>query len=136
MEESLNLRKKYSMYSPLTLAYIGDSVFDLKIKEYMVAHHNMPVEKFHQRVSKIVCARNQSSFIDEWMENLDETEKDIYNRGRNASVHTKAKNATMAEYKKATGLEALVGFLYLCKEYDRLDDIIHTVLDKAGELSE
>ena len=121
--------KDAAQMNALQLAYIGDSVFDLKIKEYMVAHHNMPVEKFHQRVSKIVCARNQSSFIDEWMENLDETEKDIYNRGRNASVHTKAKNATMAEYKKATGLEALIGYLYLKGNMDRVLELMKIAVD-------
>lgn len=134
MEEGLDVRKKYSMYSPLTLAYMGDSVFDLLIKEYIVGHHNMQVEKFHKRVSGIVCARNQAAFMDEHQDLFTEEELEIYNRGRNASVHTKAKNASMAEYKKATGFEAVIGYLYLCGMKDRLDVIIDQMLDDAGEL--
>ncbi len=134
MEEGLDVRKKYSMYSPLTLAYMGDSVFDLLIKEYIVGHHNMQVEKFHKRVSSIVCAKNQSAFMDAHLELFTEEEQEVYNRGRNASVHTKAKNASMAEYKKATGFEAVIGYLHLCKMKDRLDVIINQMLEDAGEL--
>ncbi len=136
MEEGLSINKKYSMYSPLTLAYLGDSVFDLKIKDYLVSHHNMQVEKFHQRVSKIVCARNQAAFMDNNMDFFTEEEIEIYNRGRNASVHTKAKNASMAEYKKATGFEAVVGYLHLCGMEDRLSALIEKILSVAGELVE
>lgn len=134
MEEGLDVRKKYSMYSPLTLAYMGDSVFDLLIKEYIVGHHNMQVEKFHKRVSAIVCAKNQAAFMDAHLELFTEEEQEVYNRGRNASVHTKAKNASMAEYKKATGFEAVIGYLHLCGMKDRLDVIINQMLDDAGEL--
>ena len=136
MEEGLSVNKKYSMYSPLTLAYLGDSVFDLKIKDYLVSHHNMQVEKFHHRVSAIVCARNQSAFMDNNMDFFTEEEIEIYNRGRNASVHTKAKNASMAEYKKATGFEAVIGYLHLCGREDRLDCLIEKILSEAGELVE
>ena len=136
MEESLNVNKKYSMYSPLTLAYLGDSVFDLKIKDYLVSHHNMQVEKFHHRVSSIVCARNQASFMDNNMDFFTEEEIEIYNRGRNASVHTKAKNASMAEYKKATGFEAVIGYLHLCGREERLSVLIEKILSEAGELIE
>jgi Uncharacterized protein conserved in bacteria len=134
VEEGLSLKKKYSMYSPLTLAYLGDSVFDLYIKEYIVAHHNMPVEKFHKRVSNIVCARNQAAFMDSNIDFFTEEELEVYNRGRNASVHTKAKNASMAEYKKATGFEAVIGYLHLVGEKERLETIIKKMLDAAGEL--
>ena len=77
MEEGLDVRKKYSMYSPLTLAYMGDSVFDLLIKEYIVGHHNMQVEKFHKRVSNIVCARNQAAFMDAHLELFTEEEQEL-----------------------------------------------------------
>ena len=136
MEESLSVKKKYSMYSPLTLAYLGDSVFDLKIKEYLVSRHNMQAEKFHRRVSNIVCARNQSAFMDNNMDFFTEEEIEVYNRGRNASVHTKAKNASMAEYKKATGFEAIIGYLHLCGMEERLGCLIEKVLSEAGELIE
>ena len=133
MEESV---KKYSMYSPLVLAYIGDSVFDIRMRDYMVRHHNMQVEKLHKRISAIVCARNQAAFVDKYLETFSEEEQAIYNRGRNAAVHTKAKNASMAEYKKATGLEAVFGYLHLIEAKDRLDELVELVLREAGEFNE
>ena len=128
MEETL----KYYQYSPLALAYVGDSIMDLMVKAHVVSHDNMQVEKYHKIVSGVVCAKNQAAYVDAHIDTFSEEEIDVYKRGRNASVHTKAKNASMAEYKKATGFEAVLGFLYLTGNRERLEEIIKGVLEEAG----
>ena len=125
---SISLEKKVIMYSPLTLAYMGDSVLDLMIKKHFVSRGQMQVQKYHKQVTRVVSAVNQAAFIDWYEDKLTETEEEVYHRGRNASVHTKAKNATMGEYKKATGLEAILGYLYLSEQGDRLCEIVDQLL--------
>ena len=121
-------------YSPLSLAYLGDSVLDLMVKSYFVGNVNKQTYKYHKDVTHIVNAVNQSAFIDSIMDELSEDELDIYKRGRNANSHSKAKNATRSEYRKATGLEAMIGYLYLKNETERLkyftNKMIKDYLDK------
>lgn len=120
-------------YSPLALAYIGDSVFDLLIKTYIVTNGNKQTNKYHKEVSALVKAKSQAEYIDILMDNLSEDEVDIYKRGRNATTHSKAKNATMSEYRKATGFEALIGYLYLNGNIQRLNEILEIITRKDGE---
>ena len=121
MEESIKTEQINAyQYSPLALAYMGDSILDLLVKKYFVTHSNMQPHKYHVEVSKIVKAVNQADYIDQIMEELSEDELDVYKRGRNPNTHSKAKNATMGQYRKATGLEALYGYLYLKGDMDRL----------------
>lgn len=120
-------------YSPLALAYIGDSVFDLLIKTYIVTNGNKQTNKYHKEVSALVKAKSQAEYIDILMDNLSEDEVDIYKRGRNATTHSKAKNATMSEYRKATGFEALIGYLYLNGKISRLNEILEIITRKDGE---
>ncbi len=117
-------------YSPLSLAYIGDSVLDLMVKSYFVMHVNKQTYKYHKDVSNIVKAVNQASFIDDILDELSEDECEIYKRGRNATTHSKAKNATMGEYRKATGLEALYGYMYLKGDIDRLQMFVGRMIEK------
>ncbi len=131
MEESIE--KKAAMYSPLTLAYLGDSVLDLMVKEHFVRKVNQQVQKYHKEVTSVVSAVNQAEFIDGIEDQLSEEEAAVYHRGRNASVHTKARNASMAEYKKATGLEALLGYLYLTGKQERLEELVHAMLLKREQ---
>lgn len=116
-------------YSPLSLAYIGDSVLDLMVKSYFVMHVNKQTYKYHKDVSNIVKAVNQAAFIDRIMDELAEDELEIYKRGRNATTHSKAKNATMGEYRKATGLEALFGYMYLKGDIDRLQMFVGKMIE-------
>ena len=95
-------------------------ILDLLVKKYFVTHSNMQPHKYHVEVSKIVKAVNQADYIDQIMEELSEDELDVYKRGRNTNTHSKAKNATMGQYRKATGLEALYGYLYLKGDMERL----------------
>jgi ribonuclease-3 family protein len=119
VEESL-----VKMYSPLALAYIGDSIYDLMVKKHFVIKSNMQPEKYHKVVTSIVSANAQSAFIDSYMDKLTEKEQAVYKRGRNSSPHTKAKNASLENYLKATGFEAVLGYLYLSEQEDRLKEII------------
>lgn len=121
-------------YSPLTLAYIGDSVFDFIIKTVLVTGENMQSYKYHKKASAFVKAQAQSAYIDYLWDNLTETERWIYKRGRNTKTHSTAKNASVSDYRKATGFEAMIGYLYLNQEYDRLFEIVKQCMkmkDKA-----
>lgn len=111
-------------YSPLALAYIGDAVYDLLIRTEVVAEGNTQVNKYHRQVSSIVKAESQAELMHWMLGVLTEEEKDVYRRGRNANSHTKAKNATMGNYHRATGFEALIGYLYLTEQYARITDLI------------
>ena len=118
-------------YSPLALAFIGDSVFDLVIKSVIVEKANCQVNKLQNKTSKIVRATTQALIVDALKDVLTEEEVNIYRRGRNAKPYTKAKNASYSEYCKATGLEALVGYLYLKGETKRLVSLIKLGLENA-----
>lgn len=115
-------------YSPLSLAYIGDSVLDLMVKSYFVINSNKQTYKYHKEVTHIVNAVNQAAFADSVMDELSRDELDIYKRGRNANAHSKAKNATRSEYRKATGLEALFGYLYLKGENEKLKEYVNKMI--------
>ena len=119
-------------YSPLALAYIGDSVYDLIIRTMIVSGADMQVNKYHKAVSAIVKARAQANLIKKLEAVLTDEEMEIYKRGRNAKSNTKAKNAEIGEYRLATGFEALIGYLYLKEDMKRVIDLIKI----ARELSE
>lgn len=135
MRESLGLQKMNgSSYSGLSLAYIGDGVFDLIVRSFVMNKGNMQVNKMHQKTSGIVKAVTQARMMDCLFGELTEEEEAVYRRGRNAKPHTMAKNASSAEYKKATGFEALIGWLYLNEQYGRLMELVHKGLGAIGEL--
>lgn len=134
VQESLNLKKPDpAMYSGLSLAYIGDGVFDLIIRSRVMSRGNMQVQKMHRQTSFIVKAVSQAKMADAIMERLTEEETSIYKRGRNSNPHTTAKNASVPEYKKATGFEALIGFLYLSGRYERMLELVKLGLSSIGE---
>ena len=116
-------------YSGLALAYIGDSVFDLLVKTVLVSKDNKQAFKYHKEAIHIVNAESQAGYIDLLEEKLTEQEMTIYKRGRNTKTHSKAKNASVGQYRKATGFEALIGYLYLNKEYDRLFELTRDCLE-------
>ncbi len=132
METRMNeLRELFSLkdpdirsYSPLTLAYIGDGVYELVIRTILVKKGNCPVNRIHRKASSLVKASAQSAIMEKIEEHLTQEEHDIYRRGRNAHSPTMAKHATMADYRRATGFEALMGYLYLKEEYTRMLTLI------------
>ena len=116
--------KDWKLYSPLTLAYLGDAVYEMVIRTICVKRTNMQTQKLHRKVTGYVSAKAQAKMMDALIGALTEEEESIYRRGRNSKPYTKAKNASMEEYLKATGFEALVGYLYLQKEYERMNALI------------
>lgn len=116
-------------YSPLTLAYIGDCVYDLVIKSLVINAGNKQVNKLHQETSKLVQASAQSLMMRAMQEHLTEEEHAVYKRGRNAKSVSPAKNQSITDYRRATGFEALLGYLYLKKDYKRLLDLVKIGLD-------
>lgn len=111
-------------YSPLTLAYIGDAIYELVIRTILVKKGNCPVNQLHKHASELVKAASQSDMIRKIEPVLTEEEHDVYKRGRNAHSGSMAKNASMGDYRRATGFEALMGYLYLNKEYGRIVELV------------
>ena len=118
-------------YSPLTLAYIGDGIFDIVIRSVVVGKGNTKASQLHKHTSSIVKAHTQAVMIEALEPHLTKEEADIYRRGRNAKSPTMAKNATMADYRKATGLEALMGYLYLNHQMKRLIDLVKLGMERT-----
>lgn len=119
-------------YSPLTLAYIGDGVYELVIRTILVKKGNCPVNKLHRRASALVRAGAQSDMIKALMPELSQEEGRIYKRGQNARSATMAKNATAADYHRATGFEALMGWLYLTRQWERMLELIEKGLERTA----
>lgn len=118
-------------YSALTLAYIGDAIYDLIIRTYMVANGNAPVNKLHKQVIRLVQATAQAELYHMIQDRLTEEEQAVYKRGRNAKSFSTAKNAGIVEYRTATGLEALIGYLYLTDRLDRILELMKPVFHSS-----
>lgn len=116
-------------YSPLTLAYIGDAVYEMIIRTIIVERGNAPVNKLHKRSASLVKAPAQAAMMAVIEPMLTEEETHIFKRGRNAKSYTSAKNASMIDYRIATGFEALVGYLYLSDRYDRIVTLVKAGLE-------
>ncbi len=111
---------KPELLSPLSLAYMGDAVYELYVRTHIMKNENMPVNKLHKAATGYVKAKAQSDIVHHIEGLLTESELAVYKRGRNAHSHTSAKNADIVDYRHATGFEALVGYLYLTKNHERL----------------
>lgn len=126
--------KKPSQFSPLALAYIGDGVYELFVRTKVIEEHeNLPANKLHKKTVQYVKAHAQANSIDAMLPHLTEDETAVYKRGRNAKSNTTPKNADMADYRKATGFEALIGFLYLSGENERLNELMEIAYENALE---
>lgn len=111
--------------SPITLAFVGDAVYTLFVREKIVFQSDLKGSELNRRTSLEVKASAQAKFIDKIMPLLTEEEFDIYKRARNTKKNTRAKSASVCEYNKSTGFEALVGYLYLIGETDRLNFLLN-----------
>ena len=123
-------------YSPLTFAYIGDDVFDLVIRTIVVNKGNTSPNKLHNTVIHYVSAKAQAKMYDAINPLLKDEEQDVLRRGRNSKPHTKAKNASSADYMKATALETLIGYLYLRDDMERIFELIKIGINKIEEENE
>ena len=121
-------------YSPLTLAYIGDSVYDLIIKSLVINEGNKQVKKLHQETSRMVQASAQSEMMRVIQGVLTEEEHAVYRRGRNAKSVSPARNQSLTDYRRATGFEALIGWLYLKSDWKRIIDLVKIGLIHLDEM--
>ena len=125
--------KDIRTYSPLTLAYIGDAIFDVIVRSILVNKGNTAVNNLHKRASGVVKAQSQAAIVKALMDDFfTQEEIDIFKRGRNSKPHTKAKNASTGEYLIATGFEAVMGYLYLTGNMDRACEIVKEGLMRTG----
>ena len=119
-------------YSPLTLAYMGDCAYEIVIRTLLVHKGNAPVDKLNRKASRLAKAETQSQMITAIQEQLTEEELTMYKRGRNAKSYSSAKNASINDYRRATGFEALIGWLYLKGELERMTQIIRMGFEAVG----
>ena len=117
-----------AMLSPLHLAYIGDAVYELFIRSYVLSK-KIPVKELHKLSTEYVKAKAQADIVHNLEKYLTEDEKAIVTRGRNAKSNTVAKNATVIDYKYATGFEALIGYLYLTENNTRIGEIFRLIIE-------
>lgn len=119
----LNCETNPKELSPQTLAFVGDSVYDLLVREALVCEANRPVGALNHRKVQLVRCESQAEAIEKLLPELSEEETDVYKRGRNAFTRNTPKNSSVADYHKATGLEALFGYLYLSDRMDRVREL-------------
>ena len=118
-----------SQVSPLSLAYIGDAVYEVYIRSYIMRSDNMPVAKLHKAATRYVSAKAQAKIVKSIMDDFTPEELLQYKRGRNAHSYTSAKNADIVDYRMATGFEALLGYLYIKKDTNRIEEIVKKSID-------
>ncbi|MBQ3108568.1 MAG: Mini-ribonuclease 3 [Clostridia bacterium] len=114
--------------APLVLAYIGDTVYDLYMRTRLVLKTDSTAHGLHMAAAKLVCAAAQAAAYRRMADALTEEETAVFKRGRNAHMGTVPKNASIADYRAATGLEALMGYLYLCGRDERIEELMSLAL--------
>lgn len=119
-------------YSPLTLAFVGDNVYELILRTKVVTDGNTAVNKLNKMTSDLACAKFQCELVNALMDELNEEEIRVFKRGRNAKSNSKAKNASYNEYKHATGFETLIGYLYLTHNSERIFELLKIGFSKVN----
>ena len=124
----------YKTLNSLALAYMGDAIYEVYIREYLIKNNIVKVNNLQKEAIKYVSAKNQAELLTDMIDNnyLTDEEIDIVYRARNHKSHT-SKNTDIITYKYATGLEALIGYLYFSDKKDRIDDIMNYIFTKRGE---
>ena len=128
--------REANTYSPLSLAFLGDSVYDTLVREYLLRIANMPVAKLHSAKVKLVCAEFQSEAHSRLEDVLDEKELAVLKRGRNATGNTVPKHADAVEYRRATAVECLFGYLFLLGRTERIYELFDTIIADADVSAE
>jgi ribonuclease-3 family protein len=121
--------KPTNLINPVVLAYMGDAVFEMLVRQYLVGQENHKSHHLHRQATQFVSAKAQRALLEKWQPLLTEKEAEIVRRGRNAKSGTPPKNADPADYRQATALECLVGFLYYEKRLDRLYELMAIAFD-------
>ncbi len=121
--------REVNQYSPLTLAFLGDSVYEQLVREKLVLFANMPAGKLHSLAVKLVCCEFQSNAYDLIAPMLTEAEESVFKRGRNSKGITAPRHSNVTTYRRATGLEALFGYLYLLGETERIGELFEKIFE-------
>lgn len=138
-EEQTNQSSPFSMLNGAALAYVGDAVYELAVRKYVILKGITRANKLHKTAVKYVSASGQAKAMLHWIgqdDYLTSDEIQVYKRGRNHKANTKAKNASIGEYRQATGFEALLGWLKLTNQQERLDELIESALKIIEEGTE
>jgi len=126
-------KEKAKQYSPVVLAFVGDAVYSLYIREKLCFTTDYKTGELQKLTSKAVSARGQSELLDFLLPMLTEEETEVFKRGRNAKKATKSKNASVADYNRSTGFEALIGFLYMSGQRERLNELLSAALKAQND---
>jgi len=130
MFEEFSKIERPELLNPLVLAYIGDAVYELYVRMHISKNGALKTNALHKASIGFVCAKAQANILDKIEEKLSEEELNIVRRGRNANSNTIPKNASVADYKKATAFEALIGYLFLKNDIKRLEEIIRVAIQE------
>ncbi len=136
MDKNFLTEREANNYSPLSLAFLGDSVYDTLVREHLLRQANMPAAKLHSAKIKLVCAEYQSDAYGVLEENISEHELAVLKRGRNATGNTVPKHADAAQYRRATAVECLFGYLFLTGQTKRICELFRIIIDQVGTPAE
>lgn len=130
--------RDHTQLNGLALAYVGDAIYEIYIRDYLIEKGETKPNKLHRAATHYVSAKAQAFLIQQMLQEnlLTENEELYYRRGRNAKSHTSAKNADITTYRVATGFEALMGYLHLTKQTERMEELINWCIEKVGETNE
>lgn len=131
MSNLLDINSDIHSLSPLTLAFVGDSVYDLLVRQHLVTLANRPVKELNKMKVTLVNCKSQADAVNMILDTLTEEEIDVYKRGRNVKVNTASKHSSLADYHAATGLEALFGYLYLKGDTNRIKELFMLILNSS-----
>ena len=131
MERETLTKLQATRINAVTLAFLGDSVFTLYVREKLVRSNTGKAADLQRAAAKVVSAKGQSSFLDKVLTLFTEEENEVFHRGRNAKKATKSKNASAAEYCRSTGFEAVLGYLYLTGEDERIAYLLSFIDESA-----
>ena len=123
-------KEELKLISPLTWAYIGDAVYELYVRDYLIKNTNLKPHRLHIETIKYVKASAQAKILEKIAKNLTEEEKKVVKRGRNTKTHSAPKNADLTDYMYATAFEALIGYLYVTEQQERLLQILEMCVKK------
>ncbi len=117
----------------LTLAFVGDSVYELLVREYLLSKGKRQVGELNKEKVAMVCCAAQTKALDKIKELLNEEEEGVFRRGRNVQVNSVPKNSSLKDYHTATGFEALFGYLYLCNKTDRIYELFNVIVNADND---
>lgn len=127
MERLYNKNCDYKSLNPLSLAFIGDAVFELFVRDQIICQNRCAVNKLHKRSVEKVCCQSQAEYVEQLFPHLTDEEKDAFRKGKNSHTKNIPKNATLVQYHNATGLETLFGYLYLKGKIERLRELFNII---------